>query len=96
MEWKVIFSTFAFMLFAELGDKTQLAALTASAGSGRPWSVFVGGSVALVVATLVAVLIGDGLGRVVRPNILKAGAGVVFIVVGVWFVAGAVAAARAG
>jgi len=95
MELKVVLSTFAFMLFAELGDKTQLAALTASAGSGKPWSVFVGGSAALVVATLLAVLIGDGLRSLVRPHIIKGIAGVLFLIFGVWFIAGAFGAARA-
>ena len=95
MELKVVLRTFAFMLFAELGDKTQLAALTASAGSGKPWSVFVGGSAALAVSTLLAVLIGDGAARLARPHVIKGIAGIIFLIFGALFVADAFRVARA-
>ncbi|MEN9387377.1 MAG: hypothetical protein RLZZ255_353, partial [Cyanobacteriota bacterium] len=42
----VFLTTFTTVFLAELGDKTQLAALLLSAESGRPVLVFVGASLA--------------------------------------------------
>jgi len=83
MDWRILASTFALIFLAELGDKTQLAALAAAAGSRSTWSVFVGASLALVLSTLVAVLVGDGLQRVIPLAYIKAAAGGLFILFGV-------------
>ena len=45
-------TTFTTVFLAELGDKTQLAALLLSAQSGRPVLVFVGASLALICSSL--------------------------------------------
>jgi putative Ca2+/H+ antiporter (TMEM165/GDT1 family) len=47
MDWRVILTTFGVIFLAELGDKTQLAAMTLAAQTRRPWAVFIGASVAL-------------------------------------------------
>ncbi|PSR36519.1 MAG: hypothetical protein C7B44_08550, partial [Sulfobacillus thermosulfidooxidans] len=41
MDWKVLFSTFGLIFFAELGDKTQLSVMTLSAQSDSALSVFI-------------------------------------------------------
>jgi hypothetical protein len=62
--WLQVFLTTATTVFlAELGDKTQLAALLLSAQSGRPAVVFVGASLALICSSLVGVLLGRWLSR---------------------------------
>lgn len=83
MDWRILFSTFTLIFLAELGDKTQLAALAATAGTKSTWSVFTGASLALVLSTLVAVLIGHALQRVVPPQAIKLTAGALFILFGV-------------
>ena len=85
MNFQVFMSTFVMIFFAELGDKTQIAALSASAGTKAGWSVFLGASSALVVATLIAVLVGSSLSAALPPKYLKLVAGAVFIVFGVLY-----------
>ncbi len=95
MEWKLFLSTFALIFLAELGDKTQLAALAASAGSRSPASVFAGAATALVASTLVAVLIGASFARLVPAHLVRAAAGVVFLAFGLFFLHSAWRPARA-
>lgn len=82
MDWKVFLATFSLVFFAELGDKTQLAALAQSATHGR-WIVFLGASAALIVATFLAVLVGDGLGRIIPIKVIHATSGLLFIFFGI-------------
>jgi putative Ca2+/H+ antiporter (TMEM165/GDT1 family) len=81
MDWKIFAATFSAIFLAEMGDKTQLATMSLASGSSR-WSVFAGSALALCATSLVAVLVGDGLSRVVSPLWLRRGAGVVFLVMG--------------
>ena len=83
MDWSLFFSTFVLIFLAELGDKTQLAAMARAATNGHgKWTVFFGASLALVVSTLLAVFFGSLLARFVPPHIIKIAAGVLFIVCG--------------
>jgi putative Ca2+/H+ antiporter (TMEM165/GDT1 family) len=84
MDWKLLASTFAAVFIAELGDKTQLATLTLAA-SGSRWTVFLGSALALVASSLVAVLAGEAVTRVVPPIWIKRGAGLIFVVMGAFF-----------
>ncbi len=83
--WGAVFLTTATTVFlAELGDKTQLAALLLSAQSGRPAVVFLGASLALVSSSLVGVLLGRWLSRVMPAHQLERSAGVVMVALGLW------------
>ena len=86
MDFKVFFTTFAMIFLAELGDKTQLATLSFAADSKSRIAVFLGSAVALVLSSLLAVLVGTGLNRVMPANYIKTGAGVLFILLGVWMI----------
>lgn len=88
MDWKVFFSTFVLIFLAELGDKTQLSALAFSAGSKSTWSIFAGASLALVLSTLAAVVIGALLHKqnFIPINTIKACAGALFLVFGILLV----------
>jgi putative Ca2+/H+ antiporter (TMEM165/GDT1 family) len=80
----VFFSTATTVFLAELGDKTQLAALLLSAQSGRPFTVFVGASLALICSSLVGVLLGRWLSTVMPAHQLERAAGVLMVALGLW------------
>lgn len=83
--WFTVFiSTGTTVFLAELGDKTQLAALLLSAESGRPGVVFVGASLALISSSLVGVLLGRWLSTLVPASQLERGAGVLMVALGLW------------
>ena len=84
MDYKLILTTFCLVFLAELGDKTQLAAFCLSADCDSKLSVFIGSASALVVSSLLAVLCGGLVARFVSPQYIKIGAGVFFIIVGLW------------
>jgi putative Ca2+/H+ antiporter (TMEM165/GDT1 family) len=84
MDWKLLAVTFATVFVAELGDKTQLAALAFTAESKKPWTIFVGASVALVVVTAVGIAAGALLGRWLNPLWVKRGSAVLFLAIGAW------------
>jgi putative Ca2+/H+ antiporter (TMEM165/GDT1 family) len=80
----VFFSTAGTVFLAELGDKTQLAALLLAAESGRPVVVFIGASLALICSSLVGVLLGRWLSSVMAPQQLERAAGVLMVGLGLW------------
>lgn len=91
MDLAVMLPIFASVFMAELGDKTQVATVCFMAGGGcSKTEVFWASSLALVLSTLLAVLFGAAIGRIVPPNILRIGAGVIFLVMGVIFLRQAV------
>ena len=82
MDWRILASTFALIFVAELGDKTQLAAMAMAADSKAPVAVFAGAILALAIVTLIGVAIGGTLTRFIPAEWIKRGAGVLFIAVG--------------
>lgn len=67
-----LWSIFITVLFAELGDKTQLATLLFAADPQvSRVGVFCASAGALVLSTFFAVLVGGQLSAVVSPRILK-------------------------
>ena len=83
--WGAVFlSTATTVFLAELGDKTQLAALLLSAQSGRPLVVFVGASLALISSSLVGVVLGRWLARLLPGELLERLAGILMVVLGLW------------
>ena len=83
MDWKLFASTFAAIFLAEMGDKTQLATLSAASGGASRWVVFAASALALVLSSAIAVLAGEAVSRVVPPVWTKRAAGALFIVLGV-------------
>ncbi|MGI6633045.1 MAG: TMEM165/GDT1 family protein [Bacillota bacterium] len=82
MNWNIVLSTFVSVFFAELGDKTQLSTMMLASSKKAPASVFVGSAVALVLSSLIGVLVGDTLYRVVPAHIIRIVAGGAFVVIG--------------
>ena len=83
MDWKVFSATFVALFVAELGDKTQLAAISMTSETGKPWSVFVGGVAALALVTLIGVAFGSALLQFVPEVYLKKAASALFVLIGV-------------
>ena len=79
--------SFAVIFVAELGDKSQLMALT-FATRFRPWPVLIGISVATAVVHLVSVGIGYGLGAALPTGWISLVAGLAFLIFGGWTLRG--------
>lgn len=84
---KVLLSTFALLFVAELGDKTQLAVISMTAKHRMPLYVFLGATAALAMVTLIGVLGGELLTRLIPEAILRKIAAVLFVAMGalMWF-----------
>jgi len=83
MDWRVFMTTFGIIFLAELGDKTQIAAMTMAAQKKRPWEVFLGAAIALAAVSAIGVLVGSTLGQYLPLDWIKRIAGAAFIVIGV-------------
>jgi len=81
-------STFSMIALAEMGDKTQLSAITLSAKYDSPYLVFLGAVLALVLISLLGIFAGKKLCEIVPMSKIKLGAAVMFIVFGIMFIAG--------
>ena len=88
MDWKLLASTFSLVFLAELGDKTQLATLALAASGRSRWVVFLGAASALVATSALAVVLGEGIARVVPEVWLRRVAGAGFLVLGALFLLG--------
>ena len=85
MDIQYLLTTFGMVFLAELGDKTQLATFCLSADCATSkWSVFIGSAGALVLSSAIAVVFGDAVARLIPPSYIRLGAGVFFVVVGLW------------
>jgi putative Ca2+/H+ antiporter (TMEM165/GDT1 family) len=88
MDLRVLVTTFGIIFLAEMGDKTQLAAMTMAAQTKRPWAVFVGASLALAAVSALGVLVGSVIGDYVPLEWVKRSAAVAFIIIGILMLAG--------
>jgi len=84
MDLKVLLTTFGMVFLAELGDKTQLATFAFAADGKSRLAVFIGAAAALVLTSLIAVILGAAVSRVVPANYVKTGAGALFLILGAW------------
>lgn len=79
---KGFFQTLGIIFLAELGDKTQLAALFLAASFGYPLAVFAGAMLAMFVNHLLAVYLGTRFIARVNPRYVRIGSAFLFIAVG--------------
>ena len=84
MDLRSFLTTFGLVFLAELGDKTQLATMSMAATGGQKWLVFAAASLALVLSSLIAVLVGDLLRSRVDPVLVQRAAAALFLVLGAW------------
>jgi putative Ca2+/H+ antiporter (TMEM165/GDT1 family) len=85
LEYKVLFTVFTAVFIAELGDKTQLATMLFAADKDvSKFTVFVGASLALIVASGMGVLAGTVISQYISEKHLHYIAGIGFIGIGIW------------
>jgi putative Ca2+/H+ antiporter (TMEM165/GDT1 family) len=80
MDWHLLGLTFITVFLSELGDKSQLAAIALSGGSKFPRAVFFGAAAALLLASLLGVIVGEGTAQVLPPRLIKLVAAIGFAV----------------
>ena len=79
----LLFSTFVTVFLAEMGDKTQLTTITLSSTTNKPLAVFIGSSLALILATLLGALAGGSIANLIPAYLLKLLSGLVFLIIGI-------------
>jgi putative Ca2+/H+ antiporter (TMEM165/GDT1 family) len=85
MDAKVLLTVFATVFVAELGDKTQLATMLYAADREvSKLTVFLGASLALVLASGIGVIAGSLLSEYISEKVLQYIAGAGFILIGIW------------
>jgi putative Ca2+/H+ antiporter (TMEM165/GDT1 family) len=85
MDLKLLLTVFTTVFIAELGDKTQLATLFFSSDKtvGK-LTVFLGASLALVLASGIGVMAGNMVSQYASMKYLNYAAGAGFIGIGIW------------
>jgi putative Ca2+/H+ antiporter (TMEM165/GDT1 family) len=88
MDIKVLITVFSVVFVAELGDKTQLATMLFAADKDvSKVTVFVGASLALILASAMGVLAGGVISQYASERQLSFVAGIGFVAIGVWTLA---------
>ena len=85
MDFKLLLTVFSVVFVAELGDKTQLATLLFAADKEvNRFLVFIGASLALILASAIGVLAGGLVAQYVSEETLHSIAGIGFVGIGLW------------
>lgn len=85
MDMKILATVFIAVFIAELGDKTQLATFLFAADKDvSKWTVFLGASLALIVASGIGVLAGGLVSEYINEKYLRYAAGAGFVIIGLW------------
>jgi putative Ca2+/H+ antiporter (TMEM165/GDT1 family) len=72
MDWQLLGLSFITVFLAEIGDKSQLAAIALGGSSKFPRAVFLGSTVALILASFLGVIAGGSVAQVLPDKLLKA------------------------
>ena len=89
MDWHLLELSFITVFLAELGDKSQLAAIALSGANAKfPRAVFLGTIAALILASFLGVIAGEGTAQILPAQSAKAIAAAGFAIMAVrllWF-----------
>lgn len=80
VDWQLIGISFTTVFLAEIGDKSQLAAIALGGSSNNPRAVFVGSTIALILASFLGVLAGGAAAQFLPEKLLKSLAAIGFAV----------------
>jgi len=78
MDWKILIATFTSIFLAELGDKTQIAAIVMTSKTNKPFAVI----------TLIGVTFGAALTKIVPIDYIKYLSAIAFIAIGILILTG--------
>ncbi|VXD12200.1 TMEM165/GDT1 family protein [Planktothrix paucivesiculata] len=88
MDFQLLGLTFVTVFLSELGDKSQVAAIALSGTTKSPRAIFFGTAAALLLASFLGVIIGQGVAEVLPTHLVKIAAAIGFAVLGIrllWF-----------
>lgn len=71
MDWQLFGLSFITVFLAEIGDKSQLAAIALGGSSQSPKAVFLGSVIALILASFLGVIAGGSIAQVLPTKVLK-------------------------
>ena len=83
MDWQLLGFSFVAVFLSELGDKSQVAAIALGGSSKYPRAVFLGTAAALLLASLIGALLGQGTAQVLPTGLVKALAAIGFALMAV-------------
>lgn len=78
IDWQLIGISFITVFLAEIGDKSQLAAIALGGSSDNPRAVFIGSTIALILASFLGVLAGGAVAQFLPEKLLKSLAAIGF------------------
>ncbi|ACB52142.1 hypothetical protein cce_2794 [Crocosphaera subtropica ATCC 51142] len=78
MDWQLLGLSFITVFLAEIGDKSQLAAIALGGSSKSPRAVFFGSITALILASFLGVIAGGTIAQFLPTKVLKAMAAIGF------------------
>jgi putative Ca2+/H+ antiporter (TMEM165/GDT1 family) len=85
LDYKLLFTIFAAVFVAELGDKTQLATMLFAADREvNRLTVFFGASLALILSSAIGVAAGGIVSNYISEKHLHYIAGTGFVLIGIW------------
>lgn len=88
MDFQLLGLTFVTVFLSELGDKSQVAAIALSGTTKSPRAIFFGTAGALLLASFLGVIVGQGVAEVLPTHLVKIAAAIGFAVLGIrllWF-----------
>jgi putative Ca2+/H+ antiporter (TMEM165/GDT1 family) len=84
MDWQLLGISFITVFLAELGDRSQLAAIALSSNyNNSPKAIFAGTVTALLLASLIGVLIGEGTAQILPTRWTKLIAAIGFLIMAI-------------
>ena len=88
MDLQLLGLTFITVFLSELGDKSQVAAIALSGSTKSPSPIFFGTAAALLLASFLGVMVGEGVAEVLPTRLVKIAAAIGFAILGIrllWF-----------
>lgn len=83
MDWHLLGISFITVFLAEIGDKSQLAAIALGGSSQSPKAVFFGTICALLLASFLGILVGEGVSVLLPAKLMKGIAAGGFIILAI-------------